>query len=713
MAINFRLICLLAARSLRHHALVTIATVLGVAVGVSAVTSILIVDANTAHTRAERSTLDTGLVTGADVTVTPPITVIHILRAGRGDAADGVGDGPPRLPTQKGAAPSSITDPQAGIPGGEEDYQAMRLAVRLASAFAFLVGAVIIFYTMRHSVTSRAREFSLLLCLGERRRTVALSLLAEALTLGVIGTALGAACALPLADALLDAGISTNGRRPLGGFRVPWGEIVAVALIGVVVASAGVIAPTRQLRRLRVAEVLQPRFVTTDGISARGVGDGLGWLIPAVVAVTYVAVRPLLHSWLSVVAFFAIEAAFVVVFAGLALWFVRPLLRGLIIATEALVRPFLPLETLLTGRRLRLTSERIVFAVAGVTLVFSLIHGLHGVTRGLKDEIRLWAQDALLPYGFFERVLPWPVDEPVFQGTLARDGLAAFRMSEKAGGALPLRLVRSADINPYLQALDRRPLVPGTVVFSRTLAARHGVRPGDALMILADGVMHRFEVIDVADDIGFFAENGPYVDLKSYALFSDGNPLFADNLERTLGRYAVVRAIDRARPPNQVEQRALGKFYTHSRQGYRQGAWQLREIDRDFLIFDVVLLMTVVLAVLGVANTMVIQVHARRRELAVLRTVGLSRRQVGRMLVLEGVLIGTAGALLAAGLGTALSAISVSFLDAYTLFEYVYRFSIPSAAVISVLAVVTCVLAALYPTVVAGRVSSAESLHYE
>ena len=115
----------------------------------------------------------------------------------------------------------------------------------------------------------------------------------------------------------------------------------------------------------------------------------------------------------------------------------------------------------------------------------------------------------------------------MFQGTLAREGLAAFRMSEKAGGALPLRLVRSADINPYLQALDRQPLVPGTVVFSRTLAARHGVRPRDALMILADGVMHRFEVIDVADDIGFFAENGPYVDLKSYALFSDGNPLFA------------------------------------------------------------------------------------------------------------------------------------------------------------------------------------------
>ena len=54
--------------------------------------------------------------------------------------------------------------------------------------------------------------------------------------------------------------------------------------------------------------------------------------------------------------------------------------------------------------------------------------------------------------------------------------------------------------------------------------------------------------------------------------------------------------------------------------------WQRNEIDRDFKIFAFILFMTSVLAGVGVANSILIQVQARSRELSVLRALGVSRR---------------------------------------------------------------------------------------
>ena len=71
------------------------------------------------------------------------------------------------------------------------------------------------------------------------------------------------------------------------------------------------------------------------------------------------------------------------------------------------------------------------------------------------------------------------------------------------------------------------------------------------------------------------------------------------------------------------------------------------------------------------------------------------------------------GALLAAVVGNALGAISVSFLNHFTLFDYQFRLSWMATLVFSGVCVVTCLVAAIYPAFVATRMSSAESLHYE
>ena len=305
-----------------------------------------------------------------------------------------------------------------------------------------------------------------------------------------------------------------------------------------------------------------------------------------------------------------------------------------------------------------------------------------------------------------------PIDEATLQKALAGRNLYFFRLSEKVRGELPMRLIAARDVNPFLEAQGRSPLKPGTVIVSRTLAARFALHPGDTVIIGAGEALHRFAVIDVTDTVGFFAESDQYVDLKSYLLFSDGNPLFADNLERTLGRYGVLRQRGAGSPGRQAVQ-ALSPFYYGSREGSALNHAQKAEIDRDFLIFDFILAMTVILAAVGVTNNILIQVHARGREFAVLRTLGVARAQTMRLLLVEGSVIGLVAALLALVLGNAMGAISVSFLDRFTLFEYEYVFSLRASVLISMLSVATCSLAAIYPALVANRISSAESLHYE
>jgi hypothetical protein len=246
--------------------------------------------------------------------------------------------------------------------------------------------------------------------------------------------------ALPLARLMLALGISTTGRVPLQGFALPLWELAAIIVISVAIALLGVVAPLRSLYRMQIAEVLQPRFMAQDVNRDSFRRLGLSWLLllPLLI-MSYIALRPFVQSWLSVVQFFLFESVFVLLVTAATLWWVRPFLKIVIAVFERLLQPVFPLETLLAGRRMRLTSEKIVFSITGVVLVFSLLTGLHGITRALKGEIISWADEAMSPYIYFIRQ---PGESP-HQDLLAtlpeRHAMYFFRVSAKVEGSFPLR----------------------------------------------------------------------------------------------------------------------------------------------------------------------------------------------------------------------------------------------------------------------------------
>ena len=137
----------------------------------------------------------------------------------------------------------------------------------------------------------------------------------------------------------------------------------------------------------------------------------------------------------------------------------------------------------MVGRRLRLTSRQLVFTVAGVVLVFSLLTALRDITTALKAEIDRWAEAALDPYVFLERAGRSGPKSTEFMPPGQHGDLQVFRLSRKILGEFPIRLILAGDANAYLAPLGRPELGPGKVMVSRTLAQRFDLRAGDRVVI--------------------------------------------------------------------------------------------------------------------------------------------------------------------------------------------------------------------------------------
>ena len=123
------------------------------------------------------------------------------------------------------------------------------------------------------------------------------------------------------------------------------------------------------------------------------------------------------------------------------------------------------------------------------------------------------------------------------------------------------------------------------------------------------------------------------------------------------------------------------------------------------------LALAVIVAFIGIVNTLALSVHERRREVGLLRAVGTSRWQIRRMVVLEAVLISVFGAALGVGLGVTYGSLLQKVLEP----QGITRLAIPTAQIgwFLVLAVVGGTVAALWPALTASRLDVLKAIASE
>jgi hypothetical protein len=97
----------------------------------------------------------------------------------------------------------------------------------------------------------------------------------------------------------------------MAGLEIPWLELSGMGLISFIIVYLGVASPLREIHRLSIPDVLQPRFLSNGEREVAIAQKGFGWLIPPMLATAWIGMRPFMKSWLSVVYFFLFEAAFV------------------------------------------------------------------------------------------------------------------------------------------------------------------------------------------------------------------------------------------------------------------------------------------------------------------------------------------------------------------------------------------------------------------
>ena len=600
-----------------------------------------------------------------------------------------------------------------------EDYQVMRSAIRLGSLSAYLVGALIVFFSLAVVVEHRYREVALLRSLGATARQAASVFVREAAWVGAVGALSGFLLAIPMTYVAARLGITTTGRSRLNELIFPWQDMLWVSLLGGVTALLGVVPPVRKILKLKASEALRPRILDTGRARVAKRTSGVTLIVLPFALLVYGLIRPLLHEVLPSLFFFVLEAVLVML-ALLALLLLVPELTrrlGALLARVFLHGP--AAARLLLVKRIGRQGHELAWSVGGIMLVFSLLLSLHISTHALKAEISRFGEVALLDRSFvFTDGRPLPKD--VLAAIPPEVRVTPY--SARTPHPNAVSAVSRADLLEFARATEDPELVAiaerfeaTSVILSKFMARRLGVKEGDRVELSSPAGKRTLTVAGVTDGLGFVPMLVTYRDNKTYAIVESASYPVLEPFSEPIGSALVLTAKSKQ---DAVEWwpllKALPKHegvYEFMGLGYLVHRWS--ETNRDFFIFDVILLLTTVLAAIGVTNQLVLAVHARRGEIALLRVLGMTATQIRKMLWMEGAFVGLLGGALAVVLGVPLGYASLAALKVVSAFEVEFALPLRYVLFTVVGAVGVALLAALYPARRAARAQSAESIHYE
>jgi putative ABC transport system permease protein len=247
--------------------------------------------------------------------------------------------------------------------------------------------------------------------------------------------------------------------------------------------------------------------------------------------------------------------------------------------------------------------------------------------------------------------------------------------------------------------------VNGDILVSTTVADKFSLKRGDRFELETRRGVHAFRVAGLVSD---FTSQGYVIDgtLETMRRYFGINNVDRFTLKLAAGAdlEAVKRTIeDRYAQSRHVQVETTDEFRS-----------RIRELtNRAFGLLDVLANIGVVVAALGVINTMMMNVLERQREIGSLRSIGMTRAQVIRMILAEAGAMGAAGAVFGIGFGFLLSKVMVDGMEQMS--GYRLTFEMPPNAILSgiVIAFLVSQLAALYPAWRASRVNIVEAVKHE
>lgn len=603
-----------------------------------------------------------------------------------------------RLPAGLTAAKPSRRGQQV-----EKMLAAFHLNLTALSWVALVVGLFLVYNTATVAVLARREEVGMLRALGVTRRQVLWLFLGEAALMGLVGTLLGIGLGRVLANLAVGVTgatvstlyIATAAAPPalsLAHVVLAFGIGLPLSLLAALVPAleASRVPPTAAMRgsdrlesrvRLQRSTFLVPALVLAAAIGLAQLGPvggrplfayasafatiiGASLLVPVIIyATARVLARPL--SWFGVTGRLA-HAHFTAAIPRLSISIAAlSVALAMMVAIAVMVGSF---------------RETVVYWV-GQTLQADLFVG-PGVapTTGSGQSLSPSIVSAIEAHPSVAAVDTFRNLDLVYQGNLVVLGAGQFEVVRSHGSLL------FKDPADGRDALSRA-IGTDAVLVSEAFANKYGTAPGDTLQLATQMGDRPFTVAAVYYD--YAVDRGVVV---------MDRPVFARYFGERPPTSAAVYLREGA-DPEQVRRDLIDgldeghRAFIYTNRSLR--AEVLRIFDSTFAITYALELIAIVVAMLGVAGTLLTLVLERRRELRMLRLIGALRRQVQRVVVIEAALIGTTSMLIGLVTGLALSLLLVYVINVQS-FGWTIQFRVP------VLFLAQVSLAVIAATAIAG-----------
>ncbi|MYU20880.1 ABC transporter permease [Streptomyces sp. SID8352] len=573
----------------------------------------------------------------------------------------------------------------------------MKQGLLVFAGIALFVGTFIIANTFTMLVAQRTRELALMRAVGASRGQVTRSVLIEAFVVGAVAAVAGLAAGVGIGAGLRSLVGSLGGNLPDGPLVVSPGTVAAALVVGVLVTMLAAWLPGRRAAKIPPVAAMNSvhAAATTKSLVLR---NTLGALFSAAGVAVVLAATTMKGS--DGQAPMGLGAVLLII----GVFILTPLLsRPLIAAAAPLLRVFGIAGKLARQNSVR-NPRRTAATASALMIGLTLITGMTVMAGSLQKSIDRMASSAIRADYVVSMANGNPLSPDVGEKLGRAEGVTALSPLRDS----PSRIDGETE---YLTGVDGATIgaltdlpveegaftVTGTrIVVDGDTAERHGWKTGSALTVgYEDGKKQRLTVAGVyeGNDMirGIMVDNAtltPHlsdpVDMQVMVKTADGTSGQAkEALEKALGSNPAIKIQDKKDISNEIAQMftmMLNMLYG-------------------------LLAMAVIVAVLGVINTLAMSVFERSQEIGMLRAIGLDRRAVKRMVRLESLVISLFGGVLGIGLGVFFGWAAGELMGT-TLATYELVLPWGRMAVFLLLSAVVGVLAALWPARRAARLNT-------
>ncbi|MFD8965323.1 ABC transporter permease [Streptomyces sp. NPDC059568] len=574
------------------------------------------------------------------------------------------------------------------------------------AAIALFVGVFLISNTFTMLVAQRTRELALMRAVGASRRQVKRSVLAEAAVVGAIASAVGFLVGLGLATGLRSAMGSFGAKMPAGPLVISPTAVGAAFVVGVLITLIAAWLPARRAAKIPPVAAMSSvhAVATTRSLVVRNsIGAVLALLGAALIVAGAAAGADNGRLLIGGGAFLTMIGVIVLI----------PLLSRPVIA---LVRPALQrvfgVAGKLAGQNAVRNPRRTGATASALAIGLTLVTGLTVIGVTIGQAVDRMTTDNIKADYMVTMASGGPLDESALTALEKVSGVSA--LSPQQATSLKIKgefhatsAVTPGDIekvfafNDVSGSLDT--LGQGGIAVADKTAESNGWKPGDTVEVTySDGKSARLKVgavyagneflspVLISKDLVAPHESKPYIPEVWVKMDGGASAAHEQALVDALGDNPGIDFMDQ-----QDIRNTFGGF-----------------INTALNIMYGLLAMALIIAVLGVVNTLAMSVFERQQEIGMLRAIGLDRSKVKRMIRLEAVVISVFGAVIGVVLGTFLAwAVGETFKDSIPGYALVIPWD--RIGIFLVLAGLVGVLAALWPARSAAKLNMLTAIKTE